>query len=109
MELSDERTEYLHPVGDWCLDGPKPTFRWRDDSIPGYRGCPGGDEAGRFWNPEKPPCVPSDHRPTHIFTSREAAEAAGSASIQLDGYFIDYPIVYKSQRILALADKLENG
>jgi hypothetical protein len=24
----------------------------------------------------------------------------------LDGYFIDYPIVYKSQRILALADSL---
>lgn len=30
----------------------------------------------------------------------EAAEADGSASIQLDGYFIDYPIVYKAQRIL---------
>jgi hypothetical protein len=29
------------------------------------------------------------------------------ASIQLDGYFIDYPIVYKSQRILALAEKLQ--
>jgi citrate lyase subunit beta/citryl-CoA lyase len=36
----------------------------------------------------------------------EAAEAAGSASIQLDGYFIDYPIVYKAQRILALSERL---
>ena len=44
-----------------------------------------------------------------VVAAFEAAEAAGSASIQLDGYFIDYPIVYKSQRILALADKLENG
>lgn len=51
--------------------------------IPGYRGRPGGgggDPDERFWNPEKPPCVPSDHRPTHLFTSREAAEAAGMAS-----------------------------
>jgi citrate lyase subunit beta/citryl-CoA lyase len=29
-----------------------------------------------------------------------AAEAAGSASIQLDGKFIDYPIVYRAQRVL---------
>ncbi len=29
------------------------------------------------------------------------AEAAGSASLQLDGKFIDYPIVYRAQRILA--------
>jgi citrate lyase subunit beta/citryl-CoA lyase len=32
------------------------------------------------------------------------AEAAGSASIQLDGYFIDYPIVEKARRVVALAD-----
>jgi citrate lyase subunit beta/citryl-CoA lyase len=28
------------------------------------------------------------------------AEAEGSAAIQLDGKFIDYPIVYRSQRVL---------
>ena len=32
------------------------------------------------------------------------ADAAGSASIQLDGYFIDYPIVEKAKRVVALAD-----
>ncbi len=31
------------------------------------------------------------------------AEKAGSSSIQLDGYFIDYPIVYKAQRLLDAA------
>lgn len=31
------------------------------------------------------------------------AEARGLASIQVNGQFIDYPIVYKAQRILALA------
>ena len=30
----------------------------------------------------------------------EKAEAEGVASIQLDGKFIDYPIVYRAQRLL---------
>ena len=37
----------------------------------------------------------------------EEAEAAGSASIQLDGLFIDYPIVYKAQRILDAARRIQ--
>ena len=41
-----------------------------------------------------------------VVAAFEAAEAAGSASIQLDGYFIDYPIVYKAQRVLALAARI---
>jgi len=32
----------------------------------------------------------------------EAAEAKGSASIQVDGYFVDYPTYEKAKRILAL-------
>lgn len=32
-----------------------------------------------------------------------AAEAEGSASIQVDGYFVDYPIVEKARRTLAIA------
>jgi citrate lyase subunit beta / citryl-CoA lyase len=28
------------------------------------------------------------------------AEAAGSAAIQLDGKFIDYPILYRARRVL---------
>ena len=34
------------------------------------------------------------------------AEARGSASIQVDGYFIDYPIVEKAERVLALAREI---
>ena len=37
----------------------------------------------------------------------EEAEATGSASIQVDGYFIDYPIVEKARRVLAVARELE--
>ena len=36
----------------------------------------------------------------------EEAEAAGSASIQVDGYFIDYPIVEKARRVLAVAAQI---
>ncbi|MSO65715.1 MAG: CoA ester lyase [Alphaproteobacteria bacterium] len=32
------------------------------------------------------------------------AEAKGSASIQVDGYFVDYPIVEKAKRIVALVE-----
>ena len=37
----------------------------------------------------------------------EEAEKAGLASIQVDGKFIDYPIVYRAQRILAAVAKIE--
>jgi citrate lyase subunit beta/citryl-CoA lyase len=44
-----------------------------------------------------------------VIAAFEKAEAEGLASIQLDGYFIDYPIVYKAQRILALVERLEQA
>jgi citrate lyase subunit beta/citryl-CoA lyase len=34
------------------------------------------------------------------------AEAGGLASIQVDGRFVDYPIVQKAERILAIAAKI---
>jgi len=42
-----------------------------------------------------------------IVAAFEQAERAGSSSIQLDGYFIDYPIVYKAQRTLDLVRATE--
>jgi citrate lyase subunit beta/citryl-CoA lyase len=44
-----------------------------------------------------------------VIRAFEQAEAQGSASIQLDGQFIDYPIVYKAQRVLALVARVEAG
>ena len=37
------------------------------------------------------------------------AEARGSASIQVDGYFIDYPIVEKARRVIDLADAVDRA
>ena len=36
----------------------------------------------------------------------EEAEAQGLASIQVDGYFVDYPIVDQAQRTLDLIEKI---
>ncbi len=38
-----------------------------------------------------------------VVAAFEEAEKAGSSSIQLDGYFIDYPIVYKARCVLDAA------
>lgn len=37
------------------------------------------------------------------------AEKAGSASIQLDGKFIDYPIVYRAERMIAMAERIASS
>ena len=42
-------------------------------------------------------------RAEKIVAAFERAEAEGSASIQVDGQFIDYPIVARARRVLALA------
>jgi citrate lyase subunit beta/citryl-CoA lyase len=39
----------------------------------------------------------------------EEAEKIGSASIQLDGKFIDYPIVYRAQRLIVMADRISGA
>jgi citrate lyase subunit beta/citryl-CoA lyase len=42
-----------------------------------------------------------------VVAAFDAAEAAGSASIQVEGYFVDYPIVEKARRTLALAAAID--
>ena len=49
------------------------------------------------------PTVAEIEHAEKVVAAFDEAEKAGSSSIQLDGYFIDYPIVYKAQRILDAA------
>jgi len=44
-----------------------------------------------------------------IVAAFEEAEAAGSASIQVEGYFVDYPIVEKARRTLALIEAIRGS
>ncbi len=41
-----------------------------------------------------------------IVAAFEDAEAAGSASIQVDGQFVDYPVVDKARRVLRLMERI---
>lgn len=43
----------------------------------------------------------------NVVAAFDDAEASGSASIQIDGRFVDYPIVEKARRIIAIADAIE--
>jgi citrate lyase subunit beta/citryl-CoA lyase len=45
-------------------------------------------------------------RAKRIVEAFAAAEAGGLASIQVDGRFVDYPIVQKAERILAIAARI---
>lgn len=52
------------------------------------------------------PSAEEIERAREIVAAFESAEAAGNASIQVKGVFVDYPVVYKAQRVLALAQRL---
>jgi hypothetical protein len=53
-------------------------YIWIDCDVPGYRGPASHDDA-IYWNPRKPPCVPSDFRPAHLISSKLCAEAVCAA------------------------------
>lgn len=58
------------------------------------------------------PDAESVARARRVIAAFEEAERQGLASIQLDGRFIDYPIVYAARRMVAQADEisaLDNG
>ena len=43
---------------------------------------------------------------TKIVEAFKAAEASGSASIQVEGHFVDYPVVEQARRVLAITEQL---
>lgn len=64
--------------------------------------------------PDQVPVVNSVFTPTEeqvvrarkVVAAFEQAEREGSSSLQLDGQFIDYPIVYAAQKLLAIYEKV---
>ena len=56
--------------------------------------------------------TPSEAEITHatkIVEAFKAAEASGSASIQVEGHFVDYPVVEQAKRVLAITEQLRAG
>ena len=52
------------------------------------------------------PGAGEEARAARIVAAFEAAEAGGVASIQVDGYFVDYPIYEKARRVLETANRI---
>lgn len=52
------------------------------------------------------PSAEEIERAREIVAAFEDAESKGSASIQVRGIFVDYPVVYRAQRVLALAGRV---
>jgi citrate lyase subunit beta/citryl-CoA lyase len=44
-----------------------------------------------------------------VVAAFRAAEARGDSAIEVDGVFVDYPVAYKAERIVALAERLKRG
>jgi citrate lyase subunit beta / citryl-CoA lyase len=55
------------------------------------------------------PSAEEVRRAQKIVDAFAASENSGSAAIQLDGQFIDYPIVYQAQRVLAVFQKAKGS
>lgn len=66
-------------------------------------------------HPDQVPVVNDCFRPTdaelaharRVLDAFAQAERDGLAAIQVDGQFVDYPIVYRAQRLIARADAIE--
>ena len=43
-----------------------------------------------------------------VIQAFEEAEAAGKGALQVDGKFVDYPVVARARRVLQIASSLEN-
>lgn len=65
-------------------------------------------------HPDQVPVVNAMFSPTaaevadarRVIAAFREAEAKGLASIQLEGRFIDYPIVYRAERLIAMSDRI---
>jgi citrate lyase subunit beta/citryl-CoA lyase len=44
-----------------------------------------------------------------VIEAFEQAQREGLAAIQVDGQFVDYPIVYRAQRLVARAEAIERA
>jgi len=104
----------IEPPIDTVVIQVRDTDRFRRSAANGRR----SGFAGKLCiHPDQvPPCneafTPTRAEVEHaraVISAFQQAEARGSASIQLDGHFIDYPIVYKAQRVLALVARVEAG
>jgi citrate lyase subunit beta/citryl-CoA lyase len=104
------RVAGLEPPVDTVVIEVKDTARFRQSAMNGKRMgftgklCIHPDQVAPC-NEAFSPTADEVERARQIVRAFEEAEAQGSASIQVNGQFVDYPIVFKAQRILAIAQR----
>jgi citrate lyase subunit beta/citryl-CoA lyase len=104
------RVAGLEPPVDTVVIEIKDTARFRQSAANGKRMgflgklCIHPDQVAPC-NEAFSPTSAEIERAQEIVRAFEEAEAKGSASIQVNGQFIDYPIVFKAQRVLAIAGR----
>lgn len=98
------------PIDTVCLQ-VKDHERFRQSALNGRRAgfagklCIHPDQVAAC-NEVYSPAPQEIERARQIVAAFEAAEATGSASIRVDGEFVDYPIVERARRVLALAARI---
>ena len=58
---------------------PHPGYSSGEPFLPGFRGH-GGAKGEERWDPDLPPCIPSDERPDKVFGSEQAAKATAACA-----------------------------
>lgn len=121
-ELLPYRSQFVVQSRAAGLEPPLDTVWVALDDPEGFRrsaqrGCSLGFQGKLCIHPDQVPVVNECFRPTprelaharRVIEAFEQAQREGLAAIQVDGQFVDYPIVYRAQRLVARAQAIERA
>ena len=121
-ELLPHRSALVLQSRAAALEPPLDTVWVTLDDAPGFqrsveRARSLGFQGKLCIHPDQVPVVNACFSPTpqelaqarRVISAFEQAEREGLAAIQVDGQFVDYPIVYRAQRIVARAEAIEHA
>lgn len=121
-ELLPYRSQFVVQSRAAGLEPPLDTVWVSLDDPEGFRrsaerACSLGFQGKLCIHPDQVPVVNACFRPAprelaharRVIEAFEAAQRDGLAAIQVDGQFVDYPIVYRAQRLVARAEAIERA
>jgi citrate lyase subunit beta/citryl-CoA lyase len=121
-ELLPYRSQFVVQSRAAGLEPPLDTVWVSLDDPEGFRrsaerACSLGFQGKLCIHPDQVPVVNECFRPAprelaharRVIEAFEAAQRDGLAAIQVDGQFVDYPIVYRAQRLVARAEAIERA
>ena len=121
-ELLPYRSQFVVQSRAAGLEPPLDTVWVSLDDPEGFRrsaerACSLGFQGKLCIHPDQVPVVNDCFRPAprelaharRVIEAFEAAQRDGLAAIQVDGQFVDYPIVYRAQRLVARAEAIERA